>query len=545
MGLLSRIIYTLTAPLRMLLSSPGRLFSPLQRLAGLSLPARVAILTAIFLVILVVTAFVAFLSTQGRAGVSYWLTWTRVPLIVLLVVAIPVVVYKALKLWLEGDVSPFPDIDRAWKAGLAELQQQGLDLSEVPLFLILGSAGPNQEKAVFDAARLDLNIREIPQGPAALHWYANPDGIYLVCTDTSCLSKLSHLAATVAEEEASRAGPVSPQPVQGTGRGTIIAGGENFLSEAVPPAGPPSGAPSGGPAEIRGTMIVGGEAAMSGGFGAAEVASSAERRVVKLDQRDVTEQARRLEYLCRLIRRTRQPLCPINALLTLLPFGLIQRSAPEGIEVQRALRKDLDTILRVLMLRCPATAMVVGMEEESGFRELVRRVGHDRAAGQRFGKGFSVSNPPIPERMEALAAHACGSFEDWVYTLFREKGSLSKPGNAKLYALLCKIRRRVQSRLANILATGYGGEGDSDWQAEACFFGGCYFAATGETADRQAFVKGVFDKLPEQQAELQWTEDAYREDQRYQQFAQLGLGLDTLLLLAMAVIIGGWWLGRF
>ena len=65
-------------------------------------------------------------------------------------------------------------------------------------------------------------------------------------------------------------------------------------------------------------------------------------------------------------------------------------------------------------------------------------------------------------------------------------------------------------------------------RSEALLFGGCYFAATGETEDRQAFVKAVLEKLPEQQEELQWTEAAYREDQRYQLAARFALAIDTV-----------------
>jgi hypothetical protein len=227
----------------------------------------------------------------------------------------------------------------------------------------------------------------------------------------------------------------------------------------------------------------------------------------------------------------------VNGILTLLPFGLIQRGPREGVELQKTLQRDLRTAHRVFKLRCPATAAVIGMETESGFRELVRRVGPDRASRQRFGKGFSLSNPPIPERLEALAAHACGSFEAWVYTLFREKGSLTKPGNTKLYSLLCKIRRHVQIRLGNILVAGFGADLDKQPDAEPFYFGGCYFAAVGESEDRQAFVKGILDKLPGEEAELQWTEEALAEDGRYRRWANLVIGLDVLLFLGVIGMI--------
>lgn len=534
-----RLLDVATRPLRAVLSAPSRLLSGWQRVAGISLPARVAILVAFFLVVCVAVTLIAFYYTQDRSFVRAKLTLTFFSVIVVLLVLIPLVVYKALKLWLEGDVSPFPDIDRAWQAGLAELQRHGLYFSEIPLFLILGSAGEEHESSLFDASRLSLNVRQVPRGPAPLHWYANAEGIYLACGDACCLSRLAELAAEVIAEEAPRPAAGSPRSPADRIRGTIVAGDEDAGGASATTSGPlpsPSAPRPGGPAEIRGTMVVGSQTSFD-----STDAAPAEKRIVKLPQDEVALQSRRLQYVCRLIRRARDPLCPLNGILTLLPFGLIQRSVPESIEVQRAVQKDLSTLLHGLMVRCPVTAVVVGLEEESGFRELVQRVGRERAWGQRFGKGFSVWTPPLPDRMRALAAHACGSFEDWVYTLFRERGALSKPGNTKLYALLCKIRRSVHGRLADILAAAYGAQGDPEEPAEAFFVGGCYFAATGPGEDRQAFVKGVFDKLPEQQEELQWTAAAYEKDQRYQTLSQLGLAVDALLLLALAAVIVNQW----
>jgi hypothetical protein len=188
----------------------------------------------------------------------------------------------------------------------------------------------------------------------------------------------------------------------------------------------------------------------------------------------------------------------------------------------------------VLMVRCPVTALVAGIEEESGFRELVRRVGRDRALNQRFGKGFSVSNVPLGERLEALAIHACGAFEDWIYNLFREPDSLSKPGNTKLYSLLCKIRHKVQERLGRIMIGGYSCDPDDVPAPDALRFGGCYFAGTGESEERQAFVLAVVGKLQEQEEELQWTDEALKQDDRFHLASQFVLVLDLLLLVALA-----------
>jgi hypothetical protein len=528
---ISQFLYVLTYPLRMLVYAPQHMFSGMGRLRRISLPARVAILTAVFLIICVAVAVVIFVKSDLRPWEGVKLGWQFWTVITVLVVVIPIVLYKALKLWLEGDVSPFPDIDHAWRAGLAELDRQGLSLSEIPLFLVLGTAGVEHEKALFGASRLNFNVAEVPTGPSPLHWYANADGAYLVCAEASSLSTLAILGRETVAEEKSKRGPTpAPRPAGGANiRGTFAVGASgDDRSDPVAAAPAPV-------ADIRGTMAIGGTGGL-GGDVAAET-PSAGRRVVKLDQKEAAEQARRLEYLCRLILRVRQPLCPINGVLTLLPFGLIQRSVAESREVQNAVKRDLNSLVRVLMLRCPVTAMVTGLEEEIGFQELVRRVGRDAAMRQRFGKGFNVQNPPLPERLDALATHACGAFEDWVYALFREKKALAKPGNTKLYALLCNIRRNVRSRLANLMVAGYARDSDADAKGEPLMFGGCYFAATGETEDRQAFVKNVFDKLPEQQEELQWTEAAYAQDEKFQRLARLALTFDTLLLATLVALV--------
>ncbi len=534
-----RFIYCLTYPLRMLLDTPSRIMAGSRRVFGISMAARVAILVWLLLIVCATLSVIAFLCmTPERSPIDVKLNFKFYLVVSILIVAIPLVVYKAIQLWLEGDVSRFPDIDRAWKAGLGELAANGLDLTDIPLFLVLGSADEKQGKSLFEAAKLDLGMKGTPQGPAPLHWYANADGVYLVVNDASCLGKLAGLAQDAAGRPSRPAPQSADRPSPGGIRGTIVAGQENEAAdESDFPPGQNAAAetPDGPPApNIRGTMEIfssgpgGNDAAPAGDGGASD-----QRMAVALGQSDKVEQTERFAYICRLIRRSRQNLCPINGLVALMPFGLIQRSPRDSRELQRAVQADLAVVRRVLQIRCPVTALVVGMESESGFRELVRRVGRSRASGQRFGRGFPIHCPPTPQRLGALSAHLCGAFEDWTYALFREPGALSKPGNTRLYALLCKIRRNVQARLGTLLTVGFAGEPEQGLENEPLLFGGCYFAATGQTADRQAFARGVLDKLPEQQEELQWNREAMAGDERLQRLAQIGLAIDTLLFATL------------
>jgi hypothetical protein len=530
----------LLQPIRGLFCAPGRLLSSGKRVFGLSLPARAALLVAIVLIVCVVVSLVVFSGTPNRL---FWISKIQaryyLPTLALLVIVIPLLVYHVLRMWLEGNVSPYADIDAAWKAGVAELERRNLDLSQTPLFLVLGSSGEEQERALFDAARLSLNVREVPVGPAALHWYANPDGIYIVCSGVGSLSRIAALGRAAAAAPG-RTIPEAPAPEPGGLYKTFVGdpaaqARASVVEPPSAPAAPPPPAEPGSSDGLRKTMMISSDVLSKLKMGAA--APVAEQRMVQLPPEEAIQQDRRLEYLCHLIRRARQPLCPANGILTVLPYQVIRRSDREAGGVQQAVTRDLARIRKVFQLRCAVTAVLGGLEEEAGFRELVRRVGRDKAAQNRFGKGFSLGNPPDGDRLAALCAHACGAFEDWVYSLFRETGGLSKPGNSRLYALLCRVRHDVRARLEMLLAAAYSSDPQSVGDGEPLFFSGCYFAATGVTEDRQAFVKAVLEKLPQEQAELQWTKEALRQDDRLQTIAQVIFALDFMGLASLAAMV--------
>jgi len=531
MQYLQQFFQILFTPIRLLFTSPQQLIATPRKLLGLSLAARIAILLAIFL--LLCTAATYWVAWHKPSEV--WSVWMRnLPIVILLVMVIPAVAYQALKLWLEGETSAFDDIDRAWNAGLAELERNGLNLSQMPLFLILGSSSEFQERGVFDAARLSLTVRQFPQGAAALHWYATSEAIYLVTSDVGCLSKIAALGETVVEDEKKQQlGPRSSPGFNPHG-GTMDLGTPDIRSTITTPAAPRPAATA--RADIRGTMIVSnqGEAAA----GAAEV--EVEKKHIRLPREEFEAQPQRLRYLCRLIRRARQPFCPINGALTLLPYNVIQWGRLEALEIQKAVQSDLATLAAALRLRFPVTALVTGMERESGFRELVRRVGAERARLQRFGKGFKVWDQASPEQLGALCAHACGAFELFIYELFRERDSLTaaekSPGNRKLYSLLGKIRRDFQSRLDGILVEGYAHDPDRGSREAPVLFGGCYFAATGGTEPGQAFVQSVFERLLEEQEELEWSPGVIREDAWFRRLAYGGFAFDAALLAFAAYL---------
>jgi hypothetical protein len=205
-------------------------------------------------------------------------------------------------------------------------------------------------------------------------------------------------------------------------------------------------------------------------------------------------------------------------------------------EIPDAVRGDLRALGQSAGLASPVTLLVTGMEAEEGFSELVRRVGVERAQSSRFGNGFDVWNIASDENLDALSLHACGSFEDWVYTMFAADEGHEQRSNGKLYSMLCRIRRHFQPRLRGVLVNGFAVEGEGRAEPPR-LFSGCYFAATGRQGESQAFVRSVFDKLNQLAEELQWSDEALAEDQWYRWATWVITGVNAILVAVLGYLI--------
>ncbi|MCA9174964.1 MAG: hypothetical protein KDB14_10830 [Planctomycetales bacterium] len=522
----------------------------------MSTPAKAAWVLFFVLLLLVVVAWTLFWMDKNNGPWRHLISTQWVAGVAVLAVAIPYVAYRGLRLWLEGDASPFPEIDYAWQAGVDALRENGIELGATPIYLLLGSSGTEQEAALVSASGRGFRVAGVPEGPAPLHWYANPDAIYLFATEASWISAL----AALKERRATPTRPGAHLPelyqayVASSSDAPLVAADESLEEESV--------AASAEPDSPRGTIMLdqfmAKEAAKSGGrasaaLRAAEAESTQTQSQTRLtmageftvpvgDQgpavispQEAGQRSQQLEYLCQLLIHAREPVCPINGLVTLLPFALVKGPPTEIEQLQSAVRSDVSVAQKILGLRCPVTCLVAGLEMERGFRELVRRVGREMASAQRFGQKFDVCQSATSDQMSALSAHVCGAFEDWVYTLFREEDALTRAGNTRLYGLLCKVRCMLKTRLTQILIGGFGH--DPERHRTSIAFSGCYFAATGATPDRQAFVRGIFDKLHEEQEMIEWSRDTLVGSERFRRASRLGVALSVALALSAAVMI--------
>lgn len=507
---------------------PGLLGLP-KRLVTAPLPKRVAIFLVIFQITFVIVVCLLFRFSKAQTEFSELVNLKTFLFFLTSLVAIPVLAYYTLKLWLEGDLSQYPDIDNAWNSGIDALRERGYDVAELPLFLVFGVPDDAQIDNLMRSSGIKFQVESVPAGVAPLRWYANDDAIFLALVNTGCLGCINENVGSSSLGVPSVSGT---NPVPDSVTGTMVAGAGQAPQPAVMQQQPMENA-----TPITGTLMPGGIGGTLVSGVAVPTGPARRPQVSSVNRQRLDEESARLKYVCELLRRARQPLCSHNGMLTVLPLASV-RDILTAKDIPEAIRRDLSAIREATQLVSATTVLVTGMEDEFGFSELVRRVGASRTKSSRFGKGFNVWNTPSSENLEAVASDACGAFEDWVYALFKEEDGFNKPGNGKLFSLLCTIRSQLRSRVKSILMKGFSNETrDGGREEEPELFGGCYFAATGASSDRQAFVRSALDKVMQLEEDLEWTEAAANEENRFRRLVTIGTFANLFLILCLVGLV--------
>jgi hypothetical protein len=538
------------APFRVLLDPWGALHGQIGGLAQLSIAGVAALLTFLFLTLVAVVYALTQWINNGEFVLRDYFGIGWILAFVLIEIFTPIAVYYTVKFWMQEAGERFPEIQRAWDEGIAELRRRGFDLHRTPLYFVLGSESSLKDQYLFAASGLDFAFTHFPKGRGLpIRWYACEDAIFVV---TSHVGSLSDLARSASDVVSSRRVEV---PVKGPSAAAVGVTATCWPAEDESLMGdmdsgiikPPSKADVGytGTLSLDETTL--GVAAIQTGGNPKKpppqlVAPSRER--IDLEQR-------RLAYLCRLANEERRPYCPINGVLLLLPINLILVDDNNGSFIRNAVRSDMAILIERFGLRFPVIPLVTGWEDDTGFQELRRRIEKlepGTALKHRFGKGFgrgnTISDPPVKDQLAAMCMQACRSFEDWVYKLFRDPKSLASPGNRALYSLLCKVRRYLYPRLDNVVVEGLGCEDEEQAPLTPVMIG-AYFAAAGPHEDTRAFANKVFSRLLEVNEELEWTPAAEAANRRYYTIGYASLFLAMLLAIAIPVM---WflpqWLGE-
>ncbi len=422
-----------------------------------------------------------------------------------------------------GGESEFPDIDEAWAEARAALDEAGIDLTEVPIFLVLGRPLGGERplfQTAFSAADRRLVVAGAPARPdAPLHVYVGEfkgrsaeeearRGIYVTCEGASLLSAYAKELAGALDPE--WGGGAAPDRIFATMNfGSMAPEAGKIFATVVSQKRKPS------PEEQNALRQV--------------VAAEEKYLARRIRQGRVTlfgggdragRHTARLRHLCGLIARDRRPWCPANGALVLIPWDGTDTQEVAGFTAQ-ACAGDLEAARDALGARVPVQALVADMETVEGFPEFVARTAREDRDKKRPGRGFPLNPRERGENLNAVIASgmkwfATSMLTPRVYRLFkleREEEGASRAaavdGNVRLHQVLTQLLER-QNWLTLVLTQGFLPEAD-----EPPLFGGCYVAATGKEADQQVFVAGVLHKLIEEQNNIAWTDRSVAEDAWY------------------------------
>ena len=531
----------LLAPLRMAMDPWKAMHGQVGSLSQLTVAGTAGLITFILMAATAVAAIIAVLLTKRGLDIANW--WPYYLAAILLAILTPIVVYYAVRFWTQEAGERFPDIENAWKQGLEELHRRGFELERTPLYLVLGSESSLKDQYLLTAAELALEVSHFPRERGSpLRFYAGADAIFVVLTHVGCLTDLARSAAALTTKERVEV------PVQGPSNRISASAtcwpteDESFI--AAEDSGIRAGVGQGGAANVvgyAGTLNVDDSVAVSSGGGAGEKSGRKQPPKLAAPSRETIDlERRRLAFLCRLVRGSRYPVCPINGALLLLPLNLILADDRDGALTQNAVQSDTAVMVRQFQMRFPVVILSTGWDEDLGFQEFVRRMGSEKAQNYRFGNRFGVGDPPLKDQLGAMCVLACRAFEDHIYKLFREPNALSKPGNRALYGLLCKVRRYLHPRLDRIVAEGLGCD-EPEEQDQLPLIAGCYFAAAGSHEDTRAFVVKSFQRLYQDTVEdLEWLPGAERANSFCYVLAYVGLALAGLLVAASVAAIFFW-----
>jgi hypothetical protein len=526
MEMFSRMIALLATPVRviyqwLLWSLPG-----LASLRKSSLPSRWA-MVAFFFVLLNIIA--AKLGGNSAFTGGMFLVIALAGLLI-----IPMLVYYFVLKLITEPVSRFPEIDQIWEEGVEKARDVGIELEETPIFLVTGQATVAETRSFLKASGWDFPVMVPSAENSPLIFTACAEGIFLFLNGSSLLSKLAH------KQPSNHLGP-SGSPFQIAASKTMSA---EYLMESTNQAGKslagdPDRPVNDSETPAGGTLLLSDLQAMN--WDAPKTETPIFQGSVQLSSPEIAICKERLEYLTQLVWKSREPVCSANGIIAMIPFRLLTGN---WTSIQKSIQDDLSVIRDQLKVRCPAIAIVSGIEKDEGFQEFMKRLPSDFLRDNRLGKGCDVWAEPTGERIEAVAQNAVEGIEGWIYRLFQMERALEKKHNPRLFLLLSRMRGRIGDNLVSILGQGFGYNPSTEPHLirRQPLFSGCYFVASGESEDQQAFLRSTLQKVIDVEGEVEWAREAVEQDELFDKLANVAalIGLLSILSIIGMLLMKYW-----
>lgn len=469
------------------------------------------------------------------------LPWLRPYWLPLLVILFCVTFYLAVRLWgllgPEKDANAFPDLDASWAEAEASLVQAGINVRDVPLFLMLGKPYGSVD-AIFSGSKITWLVRQVPlRVDAPFQVYAHKQAIFVALGEHSMLGKvLDQLAKGVPADEPLPSAQVSvfhdaPLPP---------------VTDAILPAADPLASPN-----LLAEELAPGRSAIAFDSGP-RIPTLEERTAKQLQSRwqpivpEVLDLARRrFNAMVRILAKYRRPYCTANGVLIVTPQTGLANAIDAG-HVAAAIEEDLSIITKGGQTRCPAWLMVADLHTIPGFDALFASLDSERRQ-RLLGRDLPFHPDLGPDALGGMTASAIDSFLGSLSLLSQKLFVIESAHaaaaqafvtNGKLFELVEHLEQRRAGLEIVVRRIIHGHSPDG------LYFGGFYLAATGADPNSdQAFVPGVFRLLIDHQNKVQWTDEALEEETDYQRWATFGyaaMGAFCLLLF----VLGYWrWQG--
>jgi hypothetical protein len=462
--------------------------------------------------------------------------------VVLLVVLFSWLLYG---LWLlltrDEAVAEFPDVEAAWDEAVKRLDAAGMQVGDVPLYLVLGRPAAGMD-AFFLAAGVKDIIRTPTAGQPPLRVYAWEEAVYVTCDGASAWGAFCTNLTDGGESDWSAG--ATEQTIDA--RATIGAGDPLLgLDPAVR-------------AEMGNLLRASRERELTPDeaerlrYLAEQTAAPPPRKKMGLSDEVQDRSVRRLQFLCRLIRRDRRPWCPVNGVVVLIPWGATETDAGARA-ASGILSRDLNAARGTFQERYPTYAVVCDLETARGFAEFRSGFPAD-VLKQRIGQRIPLAPDVEPGAVAGVIASAASwiglaVLPAWIHRFLQLEQSdprMTPAGgsmhNRHLYLLMRAVFERGP-RLAQMLARGFPPIAPASPDAAAGYplLAGCYLAATGRDPRDQAFVPGIFQRVADGQNLVAWSPEARAEDTRMNRLTFLGY---VGIVLLIAATVAALWFGQ-
>ena len=516
-----------------------RVIPGLKKLTQLKPETLAAVLTFLF-VLMILIGDIIYLFFKEESDSEFW---RDIPIIVLLNFVIPIVVYFGVKILLAPPKSPFPQIDLAFEAGLKALEKNGISIRETPLYLVVGMPESKRIKQMMGASRRTFDFTHVTADGQALYWYGSADSTYLFLSGVGNVSQLTKDLAKYISQSSGDSGYASGDGYKGTINVAVLGKGKPGLNLASDDEDQMA---DGG--DIIKATIKAGDLKKSDPKPLNRAAPEPKRQQKQqLSSREkLADQKRRIAHLSTLLARHRRPVCSLNGIIVAIANRLVEEFPSE---LARQIKSDLTTISETTGVVCTVTAIVTGFENDQGCRQFVARLREahgEEFLSRRFGKSYRSWESPTEEHLKEISNESIENFDQYIYSIFTQHDALSSrnvDGNRDMVKFLCWIYSRFFEGLELTMTSGFNADGKGGENLPR--FAGCYFMGVGDSPEYQFFGEGVFDRVDENQGELEWSTKVTDREEALALMSQLIFLVGLIALAILMFFLFREWFGGF